>query len=299
MVFFDDGHVQYVAVENIRVVFGTYNRKHVHKNASDFYDYYFKSVRTEKLIEIRGKPDGFIRCFLHGEFELAQIVECQRSGTVLLKYDKSNYVESVYVGSPRLEPVWVSIIRNERLKRFYDANMTKIVVSSDSEDDEELQSPKKYQMPIGAKELPQKTFLCVPKEILKNYKPPKKFDRKHTCDPKCVEDYESNSAIFEYDPLKRPLLAGWERSVSGLPHYTAPCGRKYNTIESLLRYLLLTDSKLTIDCFTFSSNINCLVEVRTRSKNKDYLNNVSIECKKNYLFVCRFNVGSDINYITS
>ncbi|XP_031640859.1 histone-lysine N-methyltransferase eggless-like [Contarinia nasturtii] len=272
LVFFDDGHVQYIPVPKIRPVFAKYSHKHVHKNGREFYEYYFKS----RLAEIVGQEGGYIRCFLNGEFELANIVEsCQeKPGVFLLHFEKSSYGEWLYVGSPRLEPVWNAIIRNDKLKRFYHANTTMIEVSSDSEEDEEFLSPKKYKMPIEATDLSQEIVVCSPKDLIKNYKPGIKLDRRHICNRKCVEEYEEDAKIFEFDPLKRPLLAGWKRPTTGLCHYVTPCGRPFNSIDALHKYLLTTKSKLTIDCFTYSPYIDVLTEVRTASENMDYLNNL-------------------------
>lgn len=173
-------------------------------------------------------------------------------------------------------------MKNEKLKRYRDANTTMIEVSSDSEDDEEYQSPKKLPMPSDAKELTQMYKKVVPSELITNWRSPKKLDRRHICGIGCVSEFESNDNIFEFDPLKRPLLAGWKRNITGFCYYIAPCGRTFSTIETTHKYLLTTKSKLTIDCFTFSLNIDCMAEVITVSANNniDKLNNVSEKLSK-------------------
>lgn len=282
LVFFDDGHVQYVSSNNIRVVFGNYGTKYVHKNAKRFYNYYFNAIRTTKLSEIRPtKFDCQLRVFLNGEFELAEVVEYDENkpGLVLLQYEKSRYAEWLYVGSPRLETVWMTINKNKKLERYHDANATLIEVSSDSEEEEDYKSPQKHPLPANARDPLQKRITLQPSSLIDNYKPTKRLERGHLCGRHCVREFERNLQIFEYDPLKRPVLAGWTRNVSGLCQYVTPCGRSFTTIEAVHKYLFNTKSKLTVDCFSFSPNIDCMTEVHSYAPGgrTDFLQDVSLK----------------------
>lgn len=280
LVFFDDGHVQYVSNKNIRVVFGDFGTKYVHSNAQRFYDYYFNGVQKAQLIEIVMKVDTMIRVFLNGEFETARVVkyDAQKSGLALLQYQKTAYAEWLYTGSPRFKIVWTSINKNKKLEQYHDANATMIEVSSDSEDEEDYDSPKKQPLPLNARDPLQKLVMLKPNLLIDNYKATRKLDRRHTCGSACVREFEGNEQIFTFDPLKRPLLAGWTRNSTGLVYYAAPCGRSITTIDATYKYLRTTKSKLTIDCFTFSMNIDCMTEMRSYSVTGriDYLNDVSV-----------------------
>lgn len=38
-------------------------------------------------------------------------------------------------------------------------------------------------------------------------------------------------------------------------YYSAPCGRRLGTIEDVFKYLLMTESNLEIDCFSFELSV--------------------------------------------
>lgn len=273
MVFFDDGHAQYVSNRKIRVVFGDYGTKYVHPNAQQFYDYYFGKV----VAELDCKIDKNARVFVNSAFELAKVVKRQEK-LVLLHFGKLNLMEWLYIGSPRFEIVWKEIYNNKKLKKFHDVNATMIEVSSDSEEEEdEYVSPVKQPLPLDAEDPSQRMISLRPKRLIDDYKEMQDLGRQHICNPKCVLEFERNDKIFDFDPLKRPLLAGWKRKISGSCVYVTPCGRSFATIDTTHRYLLNTNSKLSIDCFTFSVNIDCMMEVYSYSGSNPiyYLNDVS------------------------
>lgn len=297
LVFFDDGHVQYVSSNDIRVVFGNYGTKYVHSNAKRFYDYYFNAVRTTKLSEVRPtKSNSTLRVFLNGEFETADVVDYDENkpGLVLLQYEKSRYAEWLYVGSPRLESVWTRINKNKKLKRYHDANATLIEVSSDSEEEEDYRSPQKKPLPATARDPLQKRITIQPSTLIENWMPTKRLDRRHICGRSCVRHFEQNQQIFKYDPLKRPILAGWTRNVSGLCQYVTPCGRSFTTIEATHKYLINTKSKLTIDCFSFSPNIDCMTEVHSYAIDgrKDFLQDVRLNNRKHFKTISFYHFRS-------
>lgn len=278
LIFFDDGHVQYVPSDKIRVVFGNYGTRYVHENAQRFFDYYFNGVKRSKLFELEFLVDQKARVYSDGRVEVAQVVS-SKPALVLLHFLKSNHAEWLYTGSPRFELIWKSIIKEDRLRRYHQVNVTLIEVSSDSEDEEDdYKSPQKQPLPKDAKDPCQKTIMLRPSSLIDNYKPTvNKLVRQHICGRECVREFEENRQIFGFDPLKRPLLAGWQRQITGTCFYTAPCGRSFRTIEAVYKHLLTTKSKLSIDCFTFSTNVECMTEKISYSQsNKEYfLNDVS------------------------
>lgn len=283
LIFFDDGIVQYVKNSNIRVVFGNYGKRYVHQNAQKFYDYYFYRVKTKRMMEIACVPEKNIMAFLNDRLELAKVIKYnkdKRRGLVLLHFLKSNQAEWLYTGSPRIEKIWKLIHKDKQMQPYHQANETLIEVSSDSETEEQCdsQSPQKKPLPIDAMDPKQKTIILAPHQLIDDYKETtRKFDRTHSCGKSCVRDFEKNPQIYEYDPLKRPLLAGWTRKVTRVCYYIAPCGRPFNTLDAIYSYLRTTRSKLNIDCFTFSTNIKCMKEVISyNGTNSQYfLNDVS------------------------
>lgn len=282
LVFFDDGHVQYVASKNIRVVFGDYGLKYVHENAQTFYDYYFNGRNECCLPEVEIAIGKNLRVFLNNKCEMAQVNEFNHNkrGLFQLYFTKSNISEWLYMGSPRIRIIWEKIVKEKQLKRYHEANTTFVEVSSDSEEeDDDFQTPPKKPLPNDAEELNQTVVRLRPELLIDNYKPRRKFDRHHTCGRKCVRDYETNRQIYDFDSLKQPLVAGWERKAIGSCYYITPCGRSFNTIETVYSYLKITKSKLSIDCFTFSSDIDCMTEVHSTSRTgqEHFLNDVSYQ----------------------
>lgn len=279
-VFFDDGHAQYVSSENIRVVMGNFGSRYVHRHARQFYDYYFTCSQRKKIMEIVFSIDKHIRVFLNGAFEWAEVFEYDpdKPAIVGVHFLESHQVEFLYAGSPRFELIWTKIVKDKKFEQINDANTTMLEVSSDSEDDETYKSPEKRPLPPDARDPLQKTVMLRPNLLIRDIKPPRRLDR-HYCSHRCIEEYESNKQIFDFDPLKRPLLAGWQRNItSNCCTYITPCGRLFATIEQTHKYLINTKSKLSIDCFSYSNGIECMTEVRsvTTPDNTKYLNDVSV-----------------------
>lgn len=279
LIFFDDGHVQYVPSNRIRVVFGNYGTKYVHPNAQKFYDYYFSSIRNSSLREITTCVKRQIRVCLNGSFETARVLSYDPNKPALITVDfiKSKQAECLFAGSPRFEKIWKELLKDEKMKKYNDTNITMIEVSSDSEEEEDYQSPKKHPLPANAKDPTQKTIMFRPHSLMGDkYKAGKSY-RRHVCDPKCIENYEQSRRIFRFDPLKRPLLAGWTRHMNHTCYYVAPCGRICRSLNALYKYLKETQSKLTIDCFSLSTNIKPMTEIRSVSDyGIKYLNDVSV-----------------------
>jgi hypothetical protein len=85
----------------------------------------------------------------------------------------------------------------------------------------------------------------------------------------CVAEEASTPDLNKYkgyNPLLIPLILSWERQfVKYQRHlkaifYKAPCGRRLRSIEELDRYLLLTNSILAIDLFSFDADVEISVE---------------------------------------
>lgn len=104
LVFFDDGHVQYVSSNDVRVVFGNNGKRYVHENARKFYDYYFYRVKIKRMMEVTCVPEQILSVFLNHRFELAKVVEydkVRRPGLMLLQFPNSHQAEWLYTGSNR------------------------------------------------------------------------------------------------------------------------------------------------------------------------------------------------------
>jgi hypothetical protein len=83
----------------------------------------------------------------------------------------------------------------------------------------------------------------------------------HTCSAHCVR-YE-NADMIEYTVkeaglLCAPLCCGWTRQTAARTRYVTPCGRVLCTIDQVDEFLYTTRSLLTIDMFTFTSQVEPL-----------------------------------------
>lgn len=89
----------------------------------------------------------------------------------------------------------------------------------------------------------------------------------HACSKSCVVKWECTvSHVKHVNPLLMPQFHGWQRLLmcqsktinSGAKksiNYLSPCGRMLRSIVEVERYLVLTNSKLTIDTFCFDATV--------------------------------------------
>lgn len=269
LVFFDDGHAQYVAQDDIRTVYGLPEFKYVHPNAKKFFEYYFNGPEKEKVPELMAHPGETVSVHVNGSFEPAIILNtfiplgCEKPQLFHVCCQKWNRYEWIYTGSPRLKKIWKYMTKAKGLWIYNpEADTSLTELSSGSEDDEEYPMPAIPLCPDNAiVDAIQKTIHLNPSNIVPTYRAPPKHPRRHTCNSECVQAGENHPAILEYAPLDRPLLSGWRRKqLSGKIEYTTPCGRLYKRINAILGYLMKTNSRLTIDCFSLEEDLRCLYE---------------------------------------
>lgn len=272
LVFFDDGHVQYVAQCNIRAVFHLPQLKHVHPNAKKFCEYYFNGPENEKVPEIVAQTGDTVSIHVNGSFESAIVlntfvpVGCKEAQLFKVHCQKWNRFEWIYTGSPRLEKVWTYMTKAKGLWIFNpEADSSLVELSSDSEDEEDHTMPSIQPCPADQiADTYQISERLDPARIVRTYRPPLKY-KKHVCNAECIKAGESDPIIFQYALLDRPLLSGWIRhTLNGRIEYTTPCGRSYKSINSITKYLISTNSTLAIDCFSVDKEVRCLYERTTQ-----------------------------------
>ncbi|PIC43079.1 hypothetical protein B9Z55_009957 [Caenorhabditis nigoni] len=91
------------------------------------------------------------------------------------------------------------------------------------------------------------------------------------CGPDCLQKMDANpydARFHTNSPLHTPLLCGWKRlkytmhsgkkraTVKKVIIYRAPCGKPLDKTSEIADYLSSTRSQLTIDCFSFSSDVD-------------------------------------------
>lgn len=92
----------------------------------------------------------------------------------------------------------------------------------------------------------------------------------HECSPDCLKDTDDKSYRSKFlgrNMLLVPTLLGWERQVTKVRTtgkrvviYRGPCARRMRNLEEVDKYLLATNSALTIDLFTFDPNLHTHTE---------------------------------------
>lgn len=108
LVFFDDGHTQYVAEKDIRVVNGDPGIEHVTANIRNFYEYYFGADRTERR-KADCKINEVLRVYLNGEFRDATVCKFYGISLIMVQFLMENTIEWIYEGSDRIEKVHKSV----------------------------------------------------------------------------------------------------------------------------------------------------------------------------------------------
>ena len=111
----------------------------------------------------------------------------------------------------------------------------------------------------------------------------------HACTRACVAKYEvSIENVKNLNPLLMPLLHGWQRLICTQKKtlrvgskkwigYMGPCGRTLRNTAEVDRYLMLTDSKLTLDQFSFDYfiHVNREYEANARFLKREDITNKS------------------------
>lgn len=295
LIFFDDGFIQYVEHSRIRLVFTKSSYKYSHQNLNRFCEYYFTGPSFDKTPEMDCNIGSVVQVYVNGAFNKAYIVnEFKLNNHKLptmfqIYFDKWKRYEWIYSGSPRFELIWKHLNRSKSLDKFNpDMDKSTIELSSDSEDDAVFApSPKKSvgsQNSTELKESYQVVRDSEAKDVIAGYKTTN-YLKKHVCSNQCVIKFESNSVVFQYAPLDRPILSGWQRVMKHSENrrqieYITPCGRRYLSMIRIQKYLIATDSRLTMDCFSLDRKLRCLHEKITlappRCGGVSTLNEVSI-----------------------
>ncbi|XP_071636747.1 histone-lysine N-methyltransferase eggless isoform X1 [Temnothorax longispinosus] len=119
---------------------------------------------------------------------------------------------------------------------------------------------------------------------------PKKYVS-HKCGPKCIKSIKvSHEDLKGLSPLSIPLLCGWHRQLCKFSKgkkvilYQTPCGVRLRNMEELHRYLLTTNSTLSVDLFDFDYWVRafadfvvekCFINIKDLSYGEE---NVPIPC---------------------
>ena len=102
--------------------------------------------------------------------------------------------------------------------------------------------------------------------------------KNHLCANCCVSKWENYiETVKSVNPLLMPCIHGWQRYICQQSktlntgskkwvNYMSPCGRMLRSTSEVERYLFLTNSKLTIDMFSFDCFIHTNREFEANAK---------------------------------
>lgn len=247
MVFFDDGHVQYVPMKSIRATMLDDKCARANENVKRFYEYYKSVMDTanHKLFQIRiPAVQDYLRIDSYCYWEEVQVLAVEGDLMKVFFMD-SNRNEWLWIGSPRIKRVWKSIMRDKRLNKNTPMVADSRVINLDDIDDP-LDKPLK---------LPDSPDFDVQKYIEALPALPKV---PHICGPQCVS-YEQFLDLSRQQAFARPLLTGWKRvGQKNRVLYRTPCGLTFDRYANIRKYLRETSSCLTFECFTFNVKVDCL-----------------------------------------
>lgn len=248
MVFFDDGHVQYVPMQNIRNLLFDNKCAQANENVKRFYEYYMNvtatGVATTKFQIQIPAPSDYLRIDSQCYWEEVQVQAVEGDLMKVFFMDTNRY-EWLWIGSPRIKRVWKNIMKDKRLNKN-----TPMVADShviDLNDADDLQD-RPLQL-ADLTDFDARTYIdALP--VLKKIP--------HRCSKKCVP-YEQYLDLSKQQAFARPMLTGWKRIAQ--KHnvaYRTPCGLTFDRYANIRKFLRETGSNLTFECFTFNVKVDCL-----------------------------------------
>ncbi len=286
LVFFDNGCVSYVKPDLIFPIADLFTQpnERIHSDHMYFLLNYFYKYPERRMVKLALQDQ--IEVFLDDKWYTASVVQIDCS---LVKFQFENNLLDVlrqakkaknrkysiwlYRGSYKIRPLYNEFMADLKkpstpyqlyIKKKLKYNMANKYLSIFSSShfpmkNKPLQSqqstkPKLPQIPQGQlKHLDLESY--IRNEIIEFFP--------HPCTSSCVFKWENMIDLVKcINPLLVPLLHGWQRHIchqsktliSGSKkwvNYVAPCGRMLRSTGEVDRYLAITNSKLTIDMFSF------------------------------------------------
>lgn len=173
---------------------------------------------------------------------MAKVLKIDRI-LALLHFEKGNRFEWIYLGSPRISQIYRLYIKDKKLDNIidfetYSTCRTSDVIMVDSCE----QVDGCEDNTSNGLEPNSNMHQCNGRAARK----------KHNCSHECVR-FEDGLKLENFGLFRRPILCGWERHSR---FYRTPCGLCLYSDAEINDYLTETKSKLRIDSFDFSKNID-------------------------------------------
>lgn len=261
LVFFDDGHVQYVPSSKMRNVIGKFTWDGVNENLRKFIRYLDElkgiAIVSDSNLNLnfgRLKDEQIIKVELNGRWQKAKVM-MNFHKLIKIQFEASERFEWLYCESPRFESTWRMInsnrILNECLSPVIITNGNNVIHLDDDDDDcsnaNRTHSSRNEILDQIRSQLKEPTI-----RRLVN----------HKCNKDCLSIQEKSNKMCRANQLVRPLIAGWKQirfdgDVKQKVVYITPCEHICMNMKEVHIFLMRTESQLGIDCFTFDSSIDC------------------------------------------
>lgn len=241
LIFFDDGHVEYVSIRNIRMVYDNCGHSFAHANAETYFEHLLNTdINISDMLTLEVNDKIVVEC--DGDWLNAVVIKVDRS-LVRILFQKLFRYEWIYVGSPRIKKI--------QRKKTLDSFDSDAVISHDEHDDVIGPFPSFEDLEVPVQEI-ENTISIKSTDHQLSFE----VNPNHLCSNKCVSNAESIDAN-EFGAFSRPLQCGWKRLKKSHVTYVSPCGKEFKVIKRIDEYLIRTKSSLLIDYFTFNLKMDC------------------------------------------
>lgn len=255
MIFFDDGHVEYVASKNVREVCDPHKWQNVDPNAQNFIKYYLEDYFTSGVATVKLGVGTKTRVERNGKWLDAYIIEVDNS-LIKVQFEINGETEWLFHGSPRLEPIWRNMMQKSKLSNSYIQNTIEEISILDSTTEEEESSESDDDI-VNSDRQPEFSIVDIKlnRQVSTLLRPCRYSN--HECNKTCL--FKQTGDLSKFPILVKPLLCGfrWTQTQDKRIRYIAPCGQRLERIQDLYKYLRETDCDLDVECFSFEP-INCL-----------------------------------------
>lgn len=295
LIFFDDGYAQYVNHQDIRVVTeaSACSWEDVSSDSREFIKEYLQMYPERPMVRLQ--KWNYVKTEWNGRWWRAQVKEVDGSLVKMFFPPLEGRCEWIYRGSTRLSPLFHKKMNIQQqaeqplrtIRRRTAALPSRAVVEygtfGQGQDMDSGLVPPTTEVSGQPRSVARKSTsrpsrpTTPPKEILikveqesKGFTNQHSFPEKavkftsHLCTSQCLGAGDSMKKYKGLSPLLQPLLFGWRRQFVKICrktvnryeiYYSAPCGRRLGTIEDVFKYLLMTESNLEIDCFSFELSV--------------------------------------------
>ncbi|KAK7076102.1 hypothetical protein SK128_017129 [Halocaridina rubra] len=285
LIFFDDGYAQYVIHNDIRVVTeaSACPWDDVSSDSREFIKEYLQMYPERPMVRLQ--KYNFVKTEWNGRWWRAQVMEVDGS-LVRMYFPVDSRSEWIYRGSTRLSPLFNKKLNIQAqaefktIRRRTAALPGRAVVEYNTfGQGQDMEQSSQGERRAVARKSTMSRPGTPPRDVqIRVEQESKGFTNKHalqekimkyqrhTCSVDCLGP-SGDSMLKQSDvsPLLYPILQGWNRLIvkqrrktisKNEIYYVAPCGLRLRNIDEVHEYIVISESKLEIDCFSFELAID-------------------------------------------